>query len=185
MQFQKSVEDAHKLLQLLELVEQSVKNVIKAWANPQVHPEEVSGIENLATWELFNAQRVLVAASGMFTELVANPSSRLLEVSSQYNESRALHIAAELRIADLVAKKPSGMPVNELSAIVGIESRKLCMLMCLGSDLFDLRLQHGFYDVFARTIFSKKFNQTSLRTTPFQQLWCVMSPCVRTSCCCR
>ena len=119
MQFQKSVEDAHKLLQLLELVETSVRNIIKAWAHPaSPHARGIGGSENLATRELFNAQRVLLAAAGMFTELVATPSARLLEVSSQYNESRALHIAAALRIPDILAGDAGGIPVNDLSSAV-------------------------------------------------------------------
>ena len=46
----------------------------------------------------------MLAAVGMVTELVSDPSSRLLEVSSQYFEARALRIAAERRIPDLLAK---------------------------------------------------------------------------------
>lgn len=128
MHYQKSIQDAHKLLQLLELVEKSVKNVIKAWANPATYSESVSGTESLATRELFDAQRILLAAAGMFTELVAMPSSRLLEVSSQYNESRALHIAAEVRIPDLLGSDAAGIPIESLSSSVGIEARKLCKL---------------------------------------------------------
>ena len=131
MQFQKSVEDAHKLLQLLALVEASVKNVIKAWAHPaSPHGGGIGGSENLATRELFDAQRILLAAAGMLTELVATPSARLLEVSSQYNESRALHIAAALRIPDILAGDAGRMSVDDLSSTVGVESRKLCRFVC-------------------------------------------------------
>lgn len=124
---QKSIADAHKLLQILTLVENSIRSVIAAWANPAVHPAGIAGTENVASWDLFNAQRVLLSATGVLTELVANPSSRLLEVSSQYNESRALHIAAEMRMPDKLAEGGEvGVSVQTLSESVGIEARKLC-----------------------------------------------------------
>ena len=108
-----------------------MKNVIKAWAHPaSPHARGVSGSEDLATRELFDAQRILLAAAGMFTELVATPSARLLEVSSQYNESRALHIAAALRIPDILAGDAGGISMDDLSSSVGVELRKLCMLVC-------------------------------------------------------
>ena len=134
----KTLADAHKLLQLLDLVAGSIRSVIAAWASPAAETTGPAGNENLASWELFQAQRTLLSATGVLTELVANPSSRLLEVSSQYNESRALHIAASLRVPDLLAEATKngskGLSVEDLSAKIGIESRKLSRLMrCLCS----------------------------------------------------
>ncbi|KAL8717981.1 MAG: hypothetical protein Q9225_004840 [Loekoesia sp. 1 TL-2023] len=135
---QKSLADAHKLLQLLDLISGSIRSVIAAWASPASGTTGSAGNENLISWELYQAQRILLSATGVLTELVANPSSRLLEVSSQYNESRALHIAAGLRVPDLLAEATehgrNGLAVEELSAKVGIESRKLSRLLrCLCS----------------------------------------------------
>lgn len=77
--------------------------------------------------ELFDHQRTLLAAAGTLTELVSEPQNRLLEVSSQYFEARALHIAADARIPNILAKHgDSGLAIEALAAEVGIESRKLC-----------------------------------------------------------
>lgn len=77
--------------------------------------------------ELFDHQRTLLAAAGTLTELVSEPQNRLLEVSSQYFEARALHIAADARIPNILAKHgESGVAIEALASEVGIESRKLC-----------------------------------------------------------
>lgn len=77
--------------------------------------------------ELFDHQRTLLAAAGTLTELVSEPQDRLLEVSSQYFEARALHIAADARIPNILAKYGDrGLAIDALASEVGIESRKLC-----------------------------------------------------------
>lgn len=81
--------------------------------------------------ELFDARRTVITATGKLVELVASPSERLIEVTSQYNESRCLHIVTALRVPDLLAKAgESGLAIEKLSADVGIETRKLCTLPC-------------------------------------------------------
>ncbi|KAL8931961.1 MAG: hypothetical protein Q9216_007011 [Gyalolechia sp. 2 TL-2023] len=136
---QKSLADAHKLLQLLDLVSGSVRAIIAAWAASSTPGNNgLVGNKDLVSWDLFQAQRLLLSATGVLTELVADPSSRLMEVSSQYTESRALHIAAGLRVPDLLAKAvehgSNGLAVDEISTQVGIESEKLSRLLrCLCS----------------------------------------------------
>ncbi|KAJ3497719.1 hypothetical protein NLG97_g1692 [Lecanicillium saksenae] len=85
--------------------------------------------------ELFDHQRTLLAAAGTLTELVSEPQDRLLEVSSQYFEARALHIAADARISNILAKYGHrGLHIAALAREVGIESRKLSRLLrCLCS----------------------------------------------------
>lgn len=81
--------------------------------------------------KLFDAQRTILSAAGKLTELVSTPSNRLLEVSTQYYEARALHIAAEKRIPDmLVDYDETGVPVKELAVKVGCEPTKLCQYRC-------------------------------------------------------
>ena len=61
-------------------------------------------------------------------ELVQNPRVRLLEMSTSAAEARALHIAVEHRIADVLARLDStgvGVHVDRLSTEVGINSAKL------------------------------------------------------------
>lgn len=114
-----------KLTQLAALIQTSVASYLE-------HQHEREG--SLPSRPLFEAQRTLLAAAGLLTELVSSPSSRLLEVSSQYFESRALHVAANQRIADkLAAAGDAGLDLATLAAQVGIEPRKLGMhLRALG-----------------------------------------------------
>lgn len=122
-----TLSDAHALLQLLDLTKQSVHQIIAEWAKVPKPDDPSERGDELPSRELFEAQRTLLAATGKLVELVSNPSGRLLEVSSQYNESRCLHIAASLRIPDLLAKNPpqEGVTLEELAAMVGVERKKL------------------------------------------------------------
>ena len=123
----KTIADANRLLQLSSLIDKSVRAVISAWAKPAPVASGIAGTENLASRELFDAQRNLLSAVGVIQELVSNPSSRLLEVSSQYNESRALHIMAEMRVPDILARSGiEGVSAEQLSKQIGIEAHKLC-----------------------------------------------------------
>ncbi|KAI0966730.1 S-adenosyl-L-methionine-dependent methyltransferase [Xylaria arbuscula] len=85
---------------------------------------------------MFNAQRTLIAALGSVEELVSDPSMRLLSLSTQYFESRALHIAAEHRVPDIIDKRGNaGLNVSVISEETGIEERKLSrILRCLTSQ---------------------------------------------------
>jgi hypothetical protein len=129
-----TLSDAHQLLQLADLTRDSVHRIIAEWAKvPAASPGKQGGPvddgeANLPSRELFEAQRTLVATTGKLVELISDPSSRLLEVSSQYNESRCLHIAAVLRIPDLLAENgDEGMSMERIAEKVGIETRKLGM----------------------------------------------------------
>jgi len=107
-----------KLRQLGDLIQTAINDVV-----------DLSGDSDgtLPGQQLFDAQKILLSASGLITELISSPSSRLLEVSSQYYESRALHIVADKRIPDILAKAgDEGVDVVTLAQEVQIESRKLC-----------------------------------------------------------
>ncbi|KAL9948616.1 hypothetical protein ACHAP6_005870 [Verticillium nonalfalfae] len=113
------------LLQLGELIQTNITQLVES---RRAVTATGNGTEpsDLPPWSVFNAQRALQAATGSLTELISQPENRLLEVSSQYFEARALHIAADARIPDLLAKTaPRGVPIDLLSAKAGIESRKL------------------------------------------------------------
>lgn len=79
-------------------------------------------------------QKTVLAAAGSLIELISEPSNRLIEVSMQYFEARALHLAAERRIPDLLSSRArdgdqvAGLSVEEIGNETGIEPRKLCEL---------------------------------------------------------
>lgn len=112
------------LLELGSLIQSSIRNYIDTYRNV----EKTENVEDcLPTRAAFDAQRMLLSAAGKLTELVSEPRARLLEVSSQYFEARALHIIADRRIADLLATAgEDGFEIWKLENSVGIEGRKLC-----------------------------------------------------------
>ncbi|KAJ5299064.1 hypothetical protein N7476_010621 [Penicillium atrosanguineum] len=135
-----SLSDAHHLLQLADVTRDSIHRIIAEWAklpessgNSQTSVDESEA--SLPSRELFEAQRTLIGATGKLVELVSSPASRLLEVSSQYNEARCLHIAAVLRIPDILAESgDKGVSMKHIAEKVGIETRKLGRIMrCLCS----------------------------------------------------
>ncbi|MCJ1432684.1 hypothetical protein MMC27_002041 [Xylographa pallens] len=129
----KTLQDAFQLLQTAELVSATAKTIIEEWSKESAGTEELFSV--LPSRQLYEAQRILLAATGKLTELVAEPSSHLLEVSSSYYEARALHIAAEKRIADIIAGAGgAGLSVKDIGHAVGIEHLKLSRVMrCLCS----------------------------------------------------
>ncbi|KAI1372049.1 S-adenosyl-L-methionine-dependent methyltransferase [Hypoxylon crocopeplum] len=121
---------SRRLLQLSGLIQTSVTNYVCLR-----HSYNDKDEGSLPAKPLFDAQRALLAAAGMLTELVSEPQNRLLEVSSQYFEARALHIAADNRVPDILAKSgDAGVNIQTLASAVNIEARKLSRIMrCLCS----------------------------------------------------
>lgn len=121
----KIIQDAVQLLQVAELVSTTARTIIEEWSKESAGIEELAGV--LPSHKLYEAQRILLAATGKITELVVEPSSRLIEVSSQYFEARALHIAAEKRVADFLADAGNtGRTVKDLGHATGLELLKIC-----------------------------------------------------------
>lgn len=108
---------------------QAILNILQsALATLGSSKANVNGSENstLPSHDIHQSKKLVLAAVGKLTELVHDPSSRLLEVSSQYWESRCLFIAAERRIPDLLsASGANGVSSKDISIATGIEERKL------------------------------------------------------------
>jgi hypothetical protein len=132
----KTISDAVQLLQTTELITKAAQTIISEWSNDAEKAKKqhlANGASthapSLPSHELYDAQRTILAATGKLTELVSDPSIRILEVATQFQESRALYIAAERRIPDILAGEGSegGKHIDEIAKSVKIESRKLCM----------------------------------------------------------
>jgi hypothetical protein len=81
----------------------------------------------LPSRRLHEAQRTILAISGSLNELLIEPANRLQEFAGQFWEARALAVAAERRIPDLLHDAgEGGMNVKTLSQKTGVESAKLC-----------------------------------------------------------
>lgn len=113
-----------QLLQLSGLIQTTVANYLAAKNKPNDKPEG-----SLPPKPLFDAQRTLLAAAGMLTELVSDPSSRVIEVALQQFEARALHLVAATRVPEILAEKgENGCGIEEISKRIGVERKKLCEL---------------------------------------------------------
>ncbi|KAI9674799.1 MAG: hypothetical protein M1817_001703 [Caeruleum heppii] len=130
---------AKDLLTVVDLARDAAGTVIEESRrhNDQSAAESAVG---LPSTKLYQARQTLLAVAGKLTELASDPQSRLQEISSQYFESRALHICVEHRVPDLLDDAgASGRSVESLGAQIGIEPLKLSrVLRCLTSiGVFD------------------------------------------------
>ncbi|GFF52160.1 beta-lactamase-like protein 2 [Aspergillus udagawae] len=127
----KSVCDAAQLLQTASIISSTVQTIIAEWS-AEAKASKGSRKQNVPTLpsrELFDAQRTILAAVGKLAELVSDPSARILEVATQFQESRCLYIAAERRIPDLLAAgDEDGVHVDLISQKARIEPRKLALV---------------------------------------------------------
>ncbi|KAJ5769698.1 hypothetical protein N7520_004257 [Penicillium odoratum] len=133
----KFLTDAVQLIQTADIISKTVQTVVSEWAKEAEASNSLSESSDSSTvtqalpsYELFNAQRTIAAALGKLAELVPEPSVRILEVATQFQESRALYIAAERRIPDILAPHDQqGLSVTEISEKVKIEHRKLSRIL--------------------------------------------------------
>ncbi|KAL4940293.1 hypothetical protein BDV06DRAFT_230434 [Aspergillus oleicola] len=137
--FPRTPADARQLLQLADLFKKAAEVIADEWTREDFSAS--NGANDLGSQDsarvlpsprLHEAQRIVLSITGAATELVAEPYSRIQEVACQYFESRALFIAAERRIPDLLEEAgDSGLSVTEIAESTGIESRKLCKFLYL------------------------------------------------------
>lgn len=131
----KTPTDRTQLLQLSDLLITNIQTVIDEWDNEQQPGASNDGAppDLLPSRRLYEAQRTLLALTGTLTELITQPSLRILKVGCQYWESRALFIAAERRIPDALAApdvdSSVGMSAQRLGEKKGIEHLELCRIL--------------------------------------------------------
>lgn len=109
-----------------------METIVSQWEEsppdaPPLYGEERSpGSDALPSRELYEAKRQLIAATGKFVEIVSDPGDRLMEVTSSYHEARCLHIAAAMKVPEIVAQNgDEGTRIEDISTETGIEKRKL------------------------------------------------------------
>ena len=133
----KTTVDVVNLLKASELLNQSVRTVIEEWSKEEQPRASLSGKVTdggtpkiLPSRKLHEAQRTILAITGTLTELVSEAPNRVIEVATQYWESRALYIAAERRLPDLLAAAgENGVSAQELGKATGIEYLKLSRIL--------------------------------------------------------
>lgn len=115
---------AQKLLALVDLINAAAKITIQEWEKEDAQDYIDIGVPSLA---LYNSRRTIMASCGAFSELLLDPAHLIFELSLGYFQSRALLIAAEHYIADILSTVPQeeGMAINALGARIGLDSSKL------------------------------------------------------------
>lgn len=148
--FPRTSAEADQLIQMGKLLNEAIQTVTEEWKNEKFSKTQTNGTNGvngargdgtantadiLPSWPLYQAQRTILSLTGALTELVAEPSHRLTELMAEYWESRALFIATERRIPDLLHEAgDEGMEITEIAKKTGIEHLKLSRIMrCLAS----------------------------------------------------
>ncbi|CCM06436.1 uncharacterized protein FIBRA_08697 [Fibroporia radiculosa] len=117
-----------QLRALVRLLSSAAETVIQHWeasADTDVLPGPAT--HTVPPRDLFDARRTLVGACGMCVALVQDPLERLSEVTTAYMPARALHVAADVGLFDMLAQADAqeGMSVQEIGQRTGINAAKL------------------------------------------------------------
>ncbi|KZT12560.1 S-adenosyl-L-methionine-dependent methyltransferase [Laetiporus sulphureus 93-53] len=123
-------EKAVQLRSLVRMLTDASEVMIKEW---EAQEESLAAISDasLPSPEMYEARRVITGAYGMVTDLVQEPASRLSEITCSFFTARALHIAVEARVADVIAEAnpAEGMSAVAIGKRVGIDAQKLTRVM--------------------------------------------------------
>ncbi|CAD6937916.1 unnamed protein product [Tilletia controversa] len=164
---------SQQLRQLVELINTSSQTLLAEWDADSKKPvnkglahsnlPEVQRLAALPSPIAHRAINTLLGASGMIPELVQDPGERLLELAGEYFEARALHIAAKLRISDLLdAAGPKGMTKEELGKATGLEKGKLARIMRLLATI------HCFKEIGPDTWTNNRISQALVKNEPLR-----------------
>ncbi|KAH8602457.1 S-adenosyl-L-methionine-dependent methyltransferase [Bisporella sp. PMI_857] len=124
---QKRIADLQHFTQILN---SSVEEIIKQWSTDGKEGTKLDTGVLLPSKNSYEAHKSILGSLGKIQELVSTPSIRLIETSHQFYESRALHIAAEHRIADVVAgHEVEGVNVVEIAEKTGLDEDKLTRIL--------------------------------------------------------
>ncbi|KAI0789377.1 S-adenosyl-L-methionine-dependent methyltransferase [Abortiporus biennis] len=135
-------ERTSRLRAAVKLLAESTEEIIQAWESEhKPYPVDIhfgadvtsqpSTGSTVPSHELYEARRRSLGAMGVVTELVHDPRMRLAEMTMEFYESRAFHIVAEARVADLLDErdKQKGVHISELSKLTGVKEQKLARIL--------------------------------------------------------
>jgi hypothetical protein len=133
-----TLKDADELLRLSDLLHEAALTIKDEWAKEDFSYQDDSKdtARILPSHKLWNAERTVEAVTGALVELVAEPHQRIQQILAEFMESRALFIAAERRIPDLLnGAGPNGLDIQTIAEKTGIERRKLGELEQTGDHI--------------------------------------------------
>lgn len=132
-----SIQDkVQQLRSLVRLLSDASEEVIQSWLiddalSNSFEDDTKSG--SIPSHRLFEARRTLLGAAGMIIDIVQDPQARLMELAAQFYEARALHIAVQAGIPDILAEdneedggeKGVSLEALALAGRTGINAQKL------------------------------------------------------------
>ncbi|KIK53524.1 hypothetical protein GYMLUDRAFT_49298 [Collybiopsis luxurians FD-317 M1] len=134
---------SEQMRSLMAIMVQAVDDIIEAWAT-----EDQGPVDATPSAEIFKARRTILAAMGVITDLVQSAPERLMEICSQFYESRALHVAVQNNVPELLstASPRDGVSLNQLCATTGMNKQKLArILRCLCTIGVFNEVSHGYF----------------------------------------
>lgn len=123
-------EAALQLRQVTQLLTAAVDEIATRWEDKTLEETHVS-TENVGIARQHDRPdpvKTVLAALGHVESLVTEPHRLLVDMSTSYLTSRALHIAADHDIAGIIARADGddGLHVEELARLAAVDQDKLC-----------------------------------------------------------
>lgn len=124
-------EAALQLRQVTQLLTTAIDDIATRWENEIQHEydavdKQYNGPGQKSTQD---PVKVALAAMGHLESLIMEPHRLVVDMSTSYMISRALHIVADHDIAGIIADRADGadgLHVEEIARSAGLEEDKLC-----------------------------------------------------------
>ena len=119
-----------QLREILSLLSTAVEKIASEWelrsSEDSLHARN-EGADSSESHDEYDAVKTVLAAVGSLESLIMEPHVRLISLSTSYTIARALHIAAENSVAEVLARAgESGLRATHLARSTGIDEKKLC-----------------------------------------------------------
>ncbi|KZT65014.1 S-adenosyl-L-methionine-dependent methyltransferase [Daedalea quercina L-15889] len=121
------------LRSLISLLTDASEAVIKEWKATDARGVDGLANASLPSPELFDARRILIGACNMCIDIVDDPLNRIMDINFAYTAGRALYLAVQTNIPDILENKPAteGIAVSELSRRIGAREAELGRMLRL------------------------------------------------------
>jgi hypothetical protein len=119
-----------QLREIFTLLSTAVEKLASEWelrsSKDPLHTD-TKGVDSSVSHVEYNTVKTVLAAVGSLESLILEPHARVISLSISYTIARALHIAAENNIAEVLARAgDDGLLAADLARSTGIEEKKLC-----------------------------------------------------------
>jgi hypothetical protein len=138
MSTQQGSQPGTQLRKIMKLLSTAVEEIASEW---DILSSKGTALEHGAKYSHIerDAAKTALAAIGSLESLIQDPYKHLITMSTSYTIARALHIAADHHIAELLAVAGvEGVHVADLASSTGIEESKLSELWFSEQPKFEI-----------------------------------------------